>query len=213
MARRRRIKKGEPELLIVSFCDIVTITTAALFFAMLITVQESVKIPIFRPTPRVKITDKQGVFFECRTNQLFYIDKAGLDEKVNKLMSKPNLKIGHGGIESFLKDLQSEDLENEYYKVDPNYLLVMRVALQPRLGVLGETVTDLEDPNSKFRGILSQLVKSNQYIAFLVRDDSFNVFRKARQVADNAGFDTGWELLGIDEAIKFGEGGTAIGTQ
>jgi hypothetical protein len=39
------------------------------------------------------------------------------------------------------------------------------------------------------------------------------VFRKARQAADNLGLDTGWELLGIDEPIKFGEGGTAIGTQ
>jgi hypothetical protein len=47
----------------------------------------------------------------------------------------------------------------------------------------------------------------------LVRDDSFNVFRKARQVADSLGLDTGWELLGIDEQINFGEGGIAIGTQ
>lgn len=72
---------------------------------------------------------------------------------------------------------------------------------------------ELENPNSNFQAILSQLVRSNQYIAFLVRDDSFNIFRKARQVADTAGFDTGWELLGIDEPIKFGEGGTAIATQ
>jgi hypothetical protein len=72
---------------------------------------------------------------------------------------------------------------------------------------------EMQYPNSKFQAILSQLVKSNQYIAFLVRDDSFTIFRKARQVADAAGFDTGWELLGIDEPIKFGEGGTAIATQ
>ncbi len=72
---------------------------------------------------------------------------------------------------------------------------------------------ELENPNSKFQAILSQLVKSNQYIVFLVRDDNFNIFRKARQIADTAGFDTGWELLGIDEPIMFGEGGTAIATQ
>lgn len=210
---RRRIKKGEPELLIVSFCDIVTITTAALFFAMLITVQQAVKIPIFRPTPRAKITSKQGVFFECRTNQLFFVDKAGLDDQVEKLMSALNPGVRGGDLESFLKALQGQEVGNAYYKVDPRFLLVGRMGLEARTGVPGATVVDLDNPNSNFQAILSQLDKDRQYIAFLVRDDSFTVFRKARQIADTAGFDTGWELLGIDEPIKFGEGGTAIGTQ
>jgi hypothetical protein len=210
---RRRIKKGEPEMLIVSFCDIVTITTAALFFCLLVTVQESVKIPVFRPTPRAKITSKQGIFFECRTNQLFYVDYAGLQDQVDKLTSTLNPGVRSGDIESFLKALQGQEVGNEYYKVDPRYLLVGKVGLEARPGVPGETIGELENPSSKFQSILSQLVKSNQYIAFLVRDDSFNIFRKARQVADATGFDTGWELLGIDEPIKFGEGGTAIATQ
>jgi hypothetical protein len=211
--RRRRIKKGEPELLIVSFCDIVTVTTAALFFAMLITVQEAVKIPVFRPTPRAKITSKQGVFFECRTNELFFVDKAGLDDQVEQLMSTLNPGIRGGDIESFLKAIQGKEVGNEYYRVDPRYLLVGKMGLEARPGVSGETIEELDNPNGKFQEILSQLVTTNQYIAFLVRDDSFSIFRKARQVADTAGFDTGWELLGIDEPIKFGEGGTAIATQ
>jgi hypothetical protein len=214
MARRRRIKKGEPELLIVSFCDIVTVTTAALFFAMLITVQEAVKIPVFRPTPRAKITSKQGIFFECRTNELFFVDTAGLDDQVEKLMSALNPGVRGGDLESFLKAIQGQEVGNVNYRVDPRYLLVGKMALEARPGVPGETMTNLENPNtSRFQAILSQLDKTNQYIAFLVRDDSFNVFRKARQLADEAGFETGWELLGIDEPIKFGEGGTAIATQ
>jgi hypothetical protein len=211
---RRRPKKGEPEMLIVSFCDIVTITTAALFFCLLVTVQEAVKIPVFRPTPRAKITAKQGVFFECRTNQVFFVDKAGLDDQVEKLMSTLNPGIRGGDLESFLKAVQGQEVGNAYYRVDPRYLLVGRMGLEARPGVPGETITDLENANNgKFQAILSQLDKDRQYIAFLVRDDSFNVFRKARQLADEAGFDTGWELLGIDEPIKFGEGGTAIATQ
>jgi hypothetical protein len=207
------MRKGAPEMLIVSFCDIVTITTAALFFCLLVTVQEAVKVPVFRPTPRAKITSKQGIFFECRTNELFFVDKAGLDDQVEKLMSTLNPGVRGGDLESFLKALQGQEVGNAYYKVDPRYLLVGRMGLEARPGVAGETITELDDPNSKFQAILSQLDKSQQYIAFLVRDDSFTIFRKARQIADAAGFDTGWELLGIDEPIKFGEGGTAIATQ
>ena len=139
-------------MLIVSFCDIVTITTAALFFCLLVTVQEAVKIPVFRPTPRAKITSKQGVFFECRTNQLFFVDKAGLDQQVEDLMSRLNPGVRGGDLESFLKGIQStQDVGNAYYKVDPRYLLVGRMGLEPRTGVPGETITDLENPNtSKF---------------------------------------------------------------
>jgi hypothetical protein len=210
---RRRIKKGEPELLIVSFCDIVTITTAALFFCLLVTVQEAVKIPVFRPTPRAKNTSKQGIMFECRTNELFFVDTAGLQDQVEKLMSTLNPGVRGGDIESFLKALQGQEVGNVYYKVDPRYLLVGKMGLEARPGVAGETMAEMDDTSSKFQAILSQLDKKKQYIAFLVRDDSFNIFRKARKIADEAGFDTGWELLGIDEPIMFGEGGTAIATQ
>jgi len=212
MARHRK-RKGEPELLIVSFCDIVTITTAALFFCLIVTVQEAVKVPIFRPTPLAKVSSKQGIFFECRNDQLFFVDKAGLDGQVEDLMSKLNPGVRGGDLESFLKAIQGQDVGNAYYKVDPRYLLVGQMGLEPRTNVSGEGASDLGNPNSKYQAMLSVLDKDKQYIAFLVRDDSFNVFRKARQVADSVGLDTGWELLGIDEPIKFGAGGTAIGTQ
>ncbi len=212
MARRRK-RKGEPELLIVSFCDIVTITTAALFFCLIVTVQEAVKVPIFRPTPLAKVSTKQGIFFECRNDQLFFVDKNGLNGQVEDLMSKLNPGVRGGDLGSFLKAIQGQDVGNAYYKVDPRYLLVAQMGLEPRAGVSGEGPIDLENPNSKYQAVLSQLDKDKQYVAFLVRDDSFSLFRKARQVADSLGLDTGWELLGIDEPIKFGEGGTAIGTQ
>jgi hypothetical protein len=210
---RHRKRKSEPELLIVSFCDIVTITTAALFFCLIVTVQEAVKIPVFKPTPLAKVSSKQGIFFECRNDQLFFVDKIGLDGQVEELMSKLNPGLRGGDLESLLKAIQRQDVGNAYYKIDPRYLLVGQMGLEPRTGVLGEEAGDFANPNSQYRSMLSLLDKDKQYIAFLVRDDSFNVFRKARQVADSLGLDTGWELLGVGEPIKFGEGGTAISTQ
>ena len=180
MARRRRKKKAEFEMLIISFCDIITISTAALLLALFVTVQLAIKIPVFRPTPRSAPSSKQAFFFECRNDHLFFVDKAGLDEQVEELMSKLNSGVRGGDLGSFQKAIQGQEVGNPYYK---------------------------------YQAMLSLLDKDKQYIAFLVRDDSFNVFRKARQVADSLGLDTGWELLGIDEQINFGEGGIAIGTQ
>jgi biopolymer transport protein ExbD len=213
MARRRRKKKAEFEMLIISFCDIITISTAALLLALFVTVQLAIKIPVFRPTPRSAPSSKQAFFFECRNDHLFFVDKAGLDEQVEELMSKLNSGVRGGDLGSFQKAIQGQEVGNPYYKVDPRYLLVGRMVLETRAGTSGEGAGDLENPNSKYQAMLSLLDKDKQYIAFLVRDDSFNVFRKARQVADSLGLDTGWELLGIDEQINFGEGGIAIGTQ
>jgi len=208
----KRKKKGEPEMLIVSFCDIVTITTAAMFFAMLITVQAAVKIPVFKPTPRAKLTKKTPVFFECRANEVFYLDKDGLDTQVAKLLSTLSPNVRSGEIQNFLKVIQGQEVGNEYYRVNPNYLLAAIMALDPRLGVRGESWEGdaLEHPNGKFQSILRQLDPKTQYIAFLVRDDSFNAFRHGRKAAFKGGFETGWELLGEDEPIKFGQGGAPI---
>jgi hypothetical protein len=213
MAGRRRKKKAEFEMLIISFCDIITISTAALLLALFVTVQLAVKIPVFKPTPRSVPSSKQAIFFECRDDHLFFVDKAGLDEQVEGLMSKLNPGIRGGDLGSFQNSIQGQEVGNLYYKVDPRYLLVGRMSLEPRTGDTGEAVSELGNPDSKFEAMLTLLDKDKQYIAFLVRDDSFNVFRKARQVADSLGLDTGWELLGVGEPIKFGEGGTAIGTQ
>ena len=45
--------------------------------------------------------------------------------------------------------------------------------------------------------------KDNQYLVFLVRDDSFLAFRKARDVSTKAGYRSGWEYLGRDEPLTF----------
>ena len=150
MARRRK-RKGEPELLIVSFCDIVTITTAALFFCLIVTVQEAVKVPIFRPTPLAKVSSKQGIFFECRNDQLFFVDMAGLDGQVEELMSKLTPGVRGGDLTSFSKAIQGQNVGNAYYKVDPNYLLVGKMALDPRVGVSGESTGDLQNASSKYQ--------------------------------------------------------------
>ena len=205
-----RIKKADPELLLVSFCDILTISISGLFMATIITVFEATKIPELSMTPKAIPTTKSAMFFECRGDELFFVDKEKLDSQIATELSKLDPSVRSGDIQQFLRIIQATDLGNENYKVVPSYLLTMIVALEPRPGVPGIRPETLENPSGKFQTILGQLDKEKYYIAFLVRDDSFNAFRKARILADKSGFDTGWELLGADEPIKFGSGGTAI---
>jgi len=205
-----RIKKSDPELLLVSFCDILTISISALFMATIITVFEATKVPELRMTPKAMASGKSPVFFECRNNQLFIIDKASLDDQVADLLNSVSPGVRSGDISRFLRVLQGRQVTNRYYRVNPSYLLTAIMALEPQPNVRGETIQELERENSSFQLALKQLNPEKQYVAFLVRDDSFPVFRKARVLADEQGYDTGWELLGIDEPIKFGAGGISV---
>jgi hypothetical protein len=208
-----RVKKSDPELLLVSFCDILTISISALFMATIITVFESTKVPELRMTPKAIVSDKTAVFFECRNNQLFSIDKATLDDQVADMLNSVGAGARSGDIGQFLKAIQGRQVTNRYYRVNPSYLLAAVMALEPIPEVPGEKIEQLDLSSNNFHLMLSQLSSKKQYIAFLVRDDSFPVFRKARTLADEQGYDTGWELLGIDEPIKFGAGGTTMSVQ
>jgi hypothetical protein len=206
-------KKHDPELLLVSFCDILTISISGLFMATIITVFEATKIPELKMTPRAIPTNKTPAFFECRGEEVFYVNKDDLDAQVAKKLSQLNPGVRSGDLSQFLKAIQGEVIGNDDYRVDPKFLLVGVMALEPQPGTKGERIEQIKSRNSRFQGVLQQLDKENQYIAFLVRDDSFDVFRVARIEADKAGFDVGWELLGVDEPIKFGQGGTSIAPQ
>ena len=151
--------------------------------------------------------DKTPVFVDCRSNQLYFVDKDQLDKQVDKLLASLSPEVKGGDLAAFLKAIQGKDVGNEFYRVNPSYLLTGVMALELRPGAVGDAMENLENPNTRFQKLLNGLDSTNQYLAFLVRDDGFAVFRKARQVAATRGFDTHWELLGAEEPIKFGNGG------
>ena len=153
---------------------------------------------------------QQPMFFECRNEQLFYVDKAELDEKVAQVLAALAPGNRSGDPSAFVKAISGKEIGNDYYKVMPSYLLAGIMALEPKPGVRGDDQALLWDDSGKFQQSLRKFDWRNQYLFFLVRGDSFSIFREARVVADHIGFDVGWELLDKDEPIKFGTGGQMV---
>lgn len=166
-------------------------------------------VPELRIKPRAFPTTKAPAFFECRNNEVFFVDKDELDKQVAGVLAGLSPGTRGGDLSVFLRAIQEREIGNAYYTVDPKSLLAGRMGLQPRAGVRGEPLGDLQRRDGKFQQWLAQLDQQGRYISFLLRDDSFAVFRQAREIAERAGFDTVWELLGPDEPIKFGEAGLA----
>jgi len=194
-------KKSDPELLLVSFCDIVTVTTSALFMALIIVVDAAGRTPVLRKTPISRPTTNMPVYVECRENQVFPIDRTNFVHLIQ--ISFTNTMAKSTNTTESLSHLMTGDVGDEYYKVDSRFLLMGQFALIPRTNAEGVTDQDLKQPANKFTKFIEQTSKNTQYLVFLVRDDSFQVFRDARDVAVKLGYESGWEYLGRDEPLTF----------
>jgi hypothetical protein len=232
----KRPKAGDPELLLVSFCDIVTVITAALFMTMVITIQEAMRVPVLKGAPRasravavrpamvqqgdsmsestgvdggsapVAIT-KKPVYYECRQQMVFPVNYAELFQEMRNARGKM-IGSNDGGKKdaaSLLSMLQGQSVGDDYYIVHQSILIPNEMTLQPRKDAVSETEADLQSKEkSKFFASLRGLDNTKQYVVFLVRDDSFKIFRECRRIVNEEGFESGWEYLDDTQPIKFG---------
>jgi hypothetical protein len=196
-------KRGEPELLLVSFCDIVTITTCAMFMAMIIVIDESMKIPVVSPVPVLHYTTNAPVYYECRDNMVFMIDLASLEQTFTKYSTE--FKKAGGGSE--LEKLMALDAGDATYRIDPALATMGVLGLRPKPGVRGvplDSLTNILDRvGTPFVKSLLNINTGTQYCVFFVRDSGFNIFRTCRAIVVDKKFRHGWELLGRDEPITF----------
>ncbi len=162
------------------------------------------------PKPRAVISSKQPVLFECRGNEVFFIDEDRLETRAAELLTQLRANATANGTNQFLQAAQGGEVGNGYYLVDPGRLLFGMLSLKPRTGVSGISREQLGKPDSPFLAVLANLDPKTKYLNFLVRDDSFSAFRLSRSIAEKQRFETGFELLAPGEPIKFGmRGATA----
>jgi hypothetical protein len=203
-------KKHDPELLLVSFCDIVTVTMASLFMVLVVVIDQSSRTPTYRPTPVAVDTHKAPVYFECRGKQVYPIRREDLAKKVTDEI-KNTAQVPNR--EEIVKKLQTAVVEDDYYRADPVYGLMGELVLEPRENISGEAETALAGEGSAYRAALKKADPKIQSIIFLVRNDSYGVFLKARGAAADNLFSVGWELLDDNERVRFGLGGGTVLTQ
>ena len=203
-------KKHDPELLLVSFCDIVTVTMASLFMVLVVVIDQSSRTPTYRPTPVAVDTHKSPVYFECRGKQVFPIRREDLAKKVTDEIKNTAQAPSR---EEIVKKLQAAVVEDDYYRADPVYGLMGELVLEPRENVSGEGDAEIANEAGVYRSALKRADPKIQSVVFLVRNDSYGVFLKARGAAADNLFSVGWELLDDNERVRFGLGGGTVLTQ
>jgi hypothetical protein len=232
--RARRIRKNNhPGQNLDSFLDIMTNTIGVLMFVSIFVSLLTAEAGTVIRTPLRSETSKVGKFFEIRNNQVFYLSDSKLQTEIDKIVATlPTCKSPEvpKNIPSYLYSFYIQEveqyeqciktrnikLENFYYN-NGNYLVSFTdqgsLKYDASSSSQGEDSKQLKNTNSNFINTLKNLNPEINYVAFIVRPDSFEAFRVAREKAWSLGFDVGWEPISQDRVFVFGSGGRSIGIQ
>lgn len=218
-----------------SFLDVMTNTVGVLVFICLFVYIVAAGATKTIRTPIISQSDKTPRFFEVRDGRVHYLFADEVNEQFASLIERlpecyrpeipdyihPDYYSYYlDRIESYrtcqqrrVEQLSDFEMENKYYQVE---LIGDSLLYEPKTGALGETAADVTRRNSEFERILQDIDPNTEFLAFIVKSDSYEAFRVARQEAWKRGFDVGWEPQTLDTDLRFnvlGTGGRSVNIQ
>lgn len=155
-------------------------------------------IPVVTPKPALRAVTNTAVYFECRGDEVFRIDRDGLMTQLQEALRGPDRSP---------EKLMASQRGDDTYVIDGSSYALSVLMLKPRGGAHGETAAQLERPDGAFRAALRQLDRTSNCLVFFVRPDSSNVCLKARTLAEDAGFKIGRHPLAADVTLAFASRG------
>lgn len=231
MKRKRYFASQRPQQNLDSFLDILTNTVGVLMFMSLFITLVAVQSSTIVRTPLAKETDKKPKFFEISGNRVIYLDTESANQQIQEFLGNLPTCVEpsyiSGFVDSYLDELRNYQsciqdksqqlkefrVKTKNYEVELFDLDARAWQYNPKSVNSGESGQELTQVNSEYRTTLSQFAPEKDYLAFLVRPDSFATFRQVREIAWKAGFDVGWEPKTPDSPIIFGSQGRSVGVQ
>ncbi|MEM8780024.1 MAG: hypothetical protein AAGF26_14355 [Cyanobacteria bacterium P01_G01_bin.49] len=233
MRNRRYRQLSSPNQNLDSFLDILTNTVGVLMFISLFITVVAVESSTIVSTPLVSNTQKKPRFFEVRDNKITYIDDEEVDRQIALLMAGLPECTSPDAPSNFdtytyqyylerikeyqscrlqtIQSFQSFKAETRHYNV--TFYDLDALQYEPITPDTGESYKTISQTDSEFQKTLEKFDPTVDYLAFIVRPDSFSAFRSARKQAWEAGYNVGWEPLKQEIPIVFGSNGRTVGVQ
>ncbi len=190
-----------------SFLDVVSNVVGVLVLVAIAVIlnAKDIKIdlgaPVVRPPP--KATTR--VIFECSRERIFRLDDAALHTISHDFASRYVTEQARTITPMERQRLfDRSDVGNELYRVRIPDVRGSSLQLELRETAVGEDSLQILEPTSAYRTELAQLSPATHWIFFIVRNDSFEMFRGARQLAIERGFSVGWDPKQREAPLIFG---------
>jgi hypothetical protein len=187
-------RRGNEEVLfsLDAFLDIVTNVVGVLVLVAIVTVLSAgnISVPSGATATTVTRPSATRLLFECAGGQVYFVDEAGNGRRVlEEVKATGDQAISADKLVALLDEQDVGDTTHRVRadRVDRGVAWVY--ALRP--GARGESVADLEREDSAFRKQIAGLERGG-FAYFVVHDDSFEIFGKARELARARGISIGW---------------------
>lgn len=206
---RRRRRDEDAALSLDSFLDIVTNVVGVLILVAVVTVLGAGDIGVSAGASALAPPRRTAarVMFELSGDEVFFVDEAAHGERV-----KAAVTLEHGekpfGAQAVVNLLEERDIGDALYRVRGEVLpegLSWIYDLRP--GVRGEPGAVIESRSSVFQGKLDEL-EPGGFVYLVVHDDSFDVLRKARDIARERGIAVGWHPVEGRQSLRLSGAGS-----
>ncbi|MFT5290650.1 MAG: hypothetical protein ACI9EF_002980 [Pseudohongiellaceae bacterium] len=148
---------------------------------------------------------KQKRIFWCARGEVFLYDEASLQAQAMAEIAKTvggkvdGLTIQQitRGLKKTIAHFEDDDIGDRDFQIRVaesewrGFACTLDCDL--RASANGDGVDELDGPRPKYQAELSKLDPTIEWIRFQVWDDSFEVYQKARSIAEEAGFAVGWK--------------------
>jgi hypothetical protein len=206
MSRRRQAPSAA--LSLDSFLDIVTNAVGMLILIAVVTVlgARDVAVSAGPSVLRQPSASATRVLFECSADQVFFIDEQAHGKRVEEVVrSTPSGPASTEMVEQLLLD---RDVGDETYRVQARALTEGLAWLyERRPDARGVKADDLARQDGAFLQALEGL-DDGAFVYFVVREDGFEAFRRAREVVAARGLAMGWHPVEGGGAIRLSSVGS-----
>jgi len=205
-------KKRDTGISLDSFLDILTCLQGVLMLIIITTGIDAAQTKVMVATPIELAGDERPIFIECRNNELYLVPMAEARQAiVAKQLEIMKAKRESSSMVEVLQAVGSADLDIGDYVVDFTRYLSGQIALMPKQDEAGNDLikgysienAELENENTWFGGILFNMDPENERLNFLVREDSFEVFKMARFLAWTKKVKVTYSLVPKNEPLIF----------
>ncbi len=143
------------------------------------------------------ITDKENKLNRMKTQGRGHSEYPIISGKKPFQFGLANKKIFLANDADDIRKNYSIDKEHKWRKG----IKVLYAKLSLKEYVVGESIKEIESPDSSFQKVLKKRDPEKEFIVFSLLADSFEVFRKARSIASGYGFSTDWAPSGKIETV------------
>jgi len=209
MYRKTRTSEGASILNLDSLMDILSCLVGVMLFLVIYTVLElgSTSFEVSVPTPRDRPVDSRRVLIVANGGTIRGLDST---QPVNDLVAGLRT-VAMDDMSQLLRDANLSpptdqhfqyilDFDREVAAVDPN-LRDFDVEVREIPGETGDSIHQLE--TGSFDELLGTLDPNFVWLEFAVDIESLEVFRRARDLAEERGFATRWGPLEIEFPVRF----------